>query len=469
MEILELDPARVPTRDRAGWLAATLRDAVTDGRAPVGARLPASRVLATHLGVSRGVVVEAYRRLVDEGLCVGRRGGGTLVRAAPVAPAPARDPTPPVDLDLSPGLPDLSAFPRSAWLRAERAVLDRVAPRDLGYGDPRGSPVLREALAGRLARTRGIRADPAHLVVTNGVAQGLALVAQVLLARGHTRAGVEDPGSHGAIAQTRSWGLKTVPVPVDASGLDVRALAASDVGAVFVTPAHQFPTGVVLSGPRRRALVAWATAGGLVVEDDYDAEHRYDRAPVAALHSLAPDRIVHLGSVSKTLAPALRLGWVLAPPGMRDELVARKYCSDIASPALPQLALAELITSGELDRHQRLVRVRHRTRRDALVAALAAHLPGAEVHGVAAGLHLLVTLPDEVVARISAGPAAGPERGAPVDVLLAERARRAGVAVHPLSHHRLTPGPPGLVLGYAAATPDRLREAARRLGALAGG
>ncbi|MGE3660952.1 MAG: PLP-dependent aminotransferase family protein [Pseudonocardia sp.] len=488
MELLELDPALVPPRDRAGWLAATLRGAVADGRVAVGSHLPATRVLAAWLGVSRGVVVEAYQRLVDEGLCVGRRGAGTIVHAAPVAATPAPPAPAPVDLDLSPGLPDLSAFPRAAWLRAERAVLERLAPHELGYGDPRGSPLLRAALAGRLARTRGIRADPADLIVTNGVAQGLALVAQVLSARGHTRAGVEDPGSHGAIAQTRSWGLDPVPIPVDGDGLDVDALATADVGAVFVTPAHQFPTGVVLAGARRRALAAWALDGGVVVEDDYDAEHRYDRAPVAALHSLAPTRIVHLGSVSKTLAPALRLGWVLAPPGLRDELVARKYHSDIAGPALPQLALAELITSGELDRHLRLVRVRHRARRDALVAALAEHLPGARVHGVAAGLHLLLTLPDDVVVALPpvappVSPRERPEReylsperavradldGPPVDVALAERARRAGVAVHPLSHHRLTPGPPGLVLGYAAATPDRLWEAARRLGALVHG
>lgn len=458
MELLDLDATRVPDRDRAEWLTGMLRDAVADGRLAVGARLPATRELAGRLGVSRGVVVEAYQRLVDEGLLVGRRGGGTVVRAAPVAgTARAASAEPPVDLNLSPGLPDLAAFPTQAWLRAERAVLARLAPPDLGYGDPRGTPALREALAGRLARTRGIRADPDDLVVTSGVAQGLALVAQVLVGRGHAAAGVEDPGSHGAIAQTRSWGLETVPVPVDGSGLDVDALAASGVDAVFVTPAHQFPTGVVLAAPRRRALVAWARAGGIVVEDDYDAEHRYDRSPVAALQALAPDRVVHLGSVSKTLAPALRLGWMLAPPDLRAELVERKYCSDITGPALPQLTLAEMITSGALEKHLRLVRVRHRARRDALVAALAEHLPGARVHGVAAGLHLLVTLPD--------GFATGPP-GVPPDVALAERARQAGVAVHPLSYHRLAPGPPGLVLGYAAATPDRLREAARRLGAL---
>jgi GntR family transcriptional regulator/MocR family aminotransferase len=215
---------------------------------------------------------------------------------------------------------------------------------------------------------------------------------------------------------------------------------------VLVTPAHQYPTGVVLAAPRRRALLDWARSGGLVIEDDYDAEHRYDRAPVAALAALAPAHVVHVGSVSKTLAPALRLGWVVAPPAMREELVVRKQWSDIASPALPQLALAELINSGAFERHLRRIRVRQRQRRDALLAAVREHLPGAHVHGVAAGLHLLVGLPDGVD-----------------DADVAERAFAAGVAVQPLSYHRLRPGSPGLVIGYAAATPDRLREGVRIL------
>jgi len=448
-DFLQLDPADAPPRGMASWLTTALRAALTDGRLDVGARLPPSRTLAAQLGFSRGVVVAAYQRLVDEGLLVGHSGGGTSVRAAPAAPVPAAQAPPePVAFDLSPGLPDLSAFPRQAWLRAERAALTGLVPTDLGYGDPRGAPALRSALAGWLGRTRGIRADPAELLLVNGVAQGLALVAQVLRDRGTRAVGYEDPGSRGARDQTRFWGMTTVPVPVDELGLDVDALCNSGVGVAVVTPAHQFPTGVVLAAARRRALVAWAQAGGLVVEDDYDAEHRYDRPPVAAVHALAPDRVVHLGSVSKTLAPALRLGWLLAPPELREDLVERKRWSDLASPALGQLALAHMITSGGLDRHLRLVRARQRARRDALLDALTEHLPGARVHGIAAGLHLMVTLPDVVD-----------------DVALAERARRAGVAVHPLSWHRQLPGPAGLVLGYAASTPDRLREAVRRLGA----
>jgi GntR family transcriptional regulator/MocR family aminotransferase len=454
-DFLQLDPAAArhgrPTEDKRGlgdWLTAALRDAVGDGRLTPGVRLPATRALAAQLGISRGVVVDAYRRLADEGLLGGRRGGGTTVLTAPAAsrPAPAEPPPPRVAIDLRPGVPDLSAFPRQAWLRAERAALGRTPDAALGYGDPRGTVELRTALAGWLARSRGVRADPSAIMVVGGVAQGLALVAQVLTRRDVGRVGYEDPGSRGTRDQLERWGLRLAPVPVDDLGLDVDALAGTAVDTVFVTPAHQYPTGVVLAPQRRRALLDWARAGGLVIEDDYDAEHRYDRAPVAALAALAPEHVVYLGSVSKTLAPALRLGWVIAPPQVHEELVVRKQWSDITSPALGQLALAELITSGGFERHLRAVRTRQRQRRDALAAALHEHLPDARVHGVAAGLHLVVGLP-----------------GGVDDAAVAARAEAAGVGVQPLSYHRLRPGPPGLVIGYAATTPDRLREGVRLL------
>jgi GntR family transcriptional regulator/MocR family aminotransferase len=449
-DFLQLDPAAAPRHGVAGWLTAAVRAGITDGRLPTGARLPATRRLAGQLGVSRGVVVEAYQRLTDEGLLSGRRGGGTTVLPATLAPPAARgDPAPaPVPIDLRPGLPDLSAFPRQAWLRAERAALARTPDAALGYGDPRGTVELRTALATWLAQSRGVRADPSAIVVVNGVAQGLALLAQVLARRGVTTVGYEDPGSRGTRDQLERWGLTLAPVDVDDLGLDVDALIRTQVGAVFTTPAHQYPTGVVLAPPRRRALLDWARNGGLVIEDDYDAEHRYDRAPVAALAALASEHVVYLGSVSKTLAPALRLGWVVAPPDVREELVVRKQWSDITSPALSQLALAELITAGAFERHLRTVRTRQRVRRDALLAALREHLPDARVHGVAAGLHLLVGLPDGVD-----------------DADVAERALAAGVAVQPLSYHRLRPGQPGLVIGYAATTPDRLHEGVRLLAA----
>ncbi|HZG94001.1 MAG TPA: PLP-dependent aminotransferase family protein, partial [Mycobacteriales bacterium] len=251
------------------------------------------------------------------------------------------------------------------------------------------------------------------------------------------------------------WGLRAVPIPVDDGGVQTAELAASGVAAALLTPAHQFPTGVVLSPARRRALLEWAAAGGVVIEDDYDAEHRYDRAPVPALHASSPDHVAHTGSTSKTLAPGLRLGWLIPPPHLAAELVAAKHASDLGSPAVPQLALAHLLASGEYERQLRLVRVRHRRRRDAMLAALRTHLPQARIEGVAAGLHLLVTLPGTP--------------GHADDTAVAAAAGRAGIVVHPLSWHRRLAGPPGLVLGYAAYPPDRLQDAVRRLAAVVTG
>ncbi|WP_262384606.1 MocR-like pyridoxine biosynthesis transcription factor PdxR [Actinoplanes teichomyceticus] len=443
-----------------------LRAAITAGRLAPGTRLPATRRLAAELGVSRGVVVQAYQRLVDEGLAAARTGSGTVVaRDAAVAPRPSADrrrtlrrlrlplPTPDgIDLDLSPGVPDLSAFPRAAWLRAERAVLDRVTAADLGYGDPGGSPRLRAELAGWLARTRGVRAEADDILVCGGVAQGLALLAQAASARGEAAWAVEDPGSRGARDQVAHWRVRPEPVPVDDDGLRIAPLRATGLHTVLLTPAHQFPTGVVLAPQRRRELLTWVAEGArLIVEDDYDAEHRYDRAPVAAVQGAAPERVAYLGSVSKSLAPGMRLGWLIAPRRRQAELLAAKHASDLGSPALPQLVLAHLLASGDYDRHLRHVRARQRARRDALLAGLRTHLPQARVRGVAAGLHLLAELP--------AGD----------DVALAERVRAHGVLVHPLSWHRSQPGRPGLVLGYAAHPPDRLTDAAVRIGAALAG
>jgi GntR family transcriptional regulator/MocR family aminotransferase len=346
-------------------------------------------------------------------------------------------------------VPDLSAFPRAAWLRAERSALAEAGAADLGYGDPRGNERLRTMLAGWLTRTRGLRATPGDLVIVTGVAQALALLGQVLRARGTTRIAVEDPGSRGARLQLAHWGLEPVPIPVDEHGLQVDVLVRSGLAAAVLTPAHQFPTGVLLAPDRRRELVGWAAAGGLVIEDDYDAEHRYDRPPVPALQASAPDRIAYAGSTSKALAPGMRLGWLIPPRWLHADLVAAKHRSDLGSPALPQLVLADLIANGDLERHIRMVRKRQRTRRNVLFAALREYLPQARIQGVAAGLHLLVTFPDLA--------------GQLDDVALASRIEATGVLVHPLSMHRVAPGPPGLVLGYAAHSPGQLREAARRI------
>ncbi|MGW6917043.1 MocR-like pyridoxine biosynthesis transcription factor PdxR [Kitasatospora sp. NPDC054939] len=488
-DFLQLDTAEAPPGGLADWLTARLRRAVADGRLPPGSRLPASRVLAEELRVSRGVVTEAYRRLADEGQVAGRGRAGTVVVAAPSPPAQpsrpqpaavrgsalgaagggapervrglfAREPLPetfeilraaPARIDLGPGLPDLAAFPRAAWLRAERAVLDGLCAADLGYGDPRGTPRLRTAVADWLARNRGIRADPDEVLVVAGTAQSLTLLGRVLTDRGITEVAVEDPGSLGARQHLAHLLTATPPVPVDADGLQVDALRATGAPAVLLTPAHQYPTGVVLSGPRRRELTAWAQEGGLVLEDDYDAEHRYDRAPVPALRAVLPDRVCYLGSVSKLLAPALRTGWLLAPPRYREALVEAKRFADLGNAVLPQLVLARLMESGDLERQLRLLRRRHRRRRDAMIRAIAEHLPGATVHGAAAGLHLMLTFP--------------PGLDCP-DTELAEAALAHGVKVQPLSWHYRLPHPQGLVLGYGAGTPDLLAEGVAVLGRL---
>jgi GntR family transcriptional regulator/MocR family aminotransferase len=462
-DFLQLSPGSAPARGLTAWLVSAIRAAIMDGRLGAGTALPATRLLAGELGVSRGLIVEAYQRLADEGLVNARPGAGTKVSGRPprTVRRPLPEPAPAsvlpqrwrthAELDLSPGVPDLSGFPRATWLRAERWVLEQASAADLGYGDPSGSEVLRRELAGWLARTRGLRAAPDDIIVVTGVAQALALVAQWLNARGRTGIAVEDPGSRGAHDELAYWGLRPRPVPVDEHGLNTADLAATDVRAALITPAHQFPTGVVLAPERRRELLDWAAAvDALIIEDDYDAEYRYDRAPVPALKARAPEHVAYAGSTSKTLAPGLRLGWLIPPARLHAGLVDAKHAADLGSPALPQLVLARLIASGELEQHIRGVRKRQRTRRDALLGALREHLPGARVQGVAAGLHLLITFPD----------LAGDIR----DTDLAERLLRAGVLVHPLSWHRQLAGPPGLVLGYAAHTPDQLREAARRIG-----
>ncbi|MET8153247.1 PLP-dependent aminotransferase family protein [Actinoplanes sp. NPDC049668] len=461
VDFLELYAGAAPAKGVTTWLVDVLRAAIAGGSLPAGARLPATRVLAAELGLSRGVVVEAYQRLTDEGLLSGRTGAGTVVIAPASAPrgesrprdaSGMRLPLPPsadIELDLSPGVPDLSAFPRAAWLRAERIVLAGASNADLGYGDPRGSPRLRGELAGWLSRTRGVRATADDLIVTGGVAQALALLSQSLRSRGVAEVAIEDPGSRGTREELEHWGLRTVPIPVDEQGIRVAELDAAGARTVLLTPAHQFPTGVVLSPARRRALLDRpGDPSGLIIEDDYDAEHRYDRAPVAALQGSAPERVAYAGSVSKSLAPGMRLGWLIAPRRLHAELVTAKHASDLGNPALPQLIFAHLLAAGDYERHLRTVRRRQRARRDALLSGLAEHLPAARVEGVAAGLHLLITLP-----------------GAGDDTELARRIERAGVRVHPLSWHRQLDGPPGLVLGYAALPPDRLQEAARRIGA----
>ncbi|MEU6680011.1 PLP-dependent aminotransferase family protein [Streptomyces sp. NPDC046925] len=448
---LLLPAASAPARSRGRSLQSALREAVRAGQLAQGTRLPSSRALAADLGVSRGLVTEAYEQLTAEGYLRSDRGAGTWVGGAVRKAAPgARDLAPrPVHarVDFIAGTPDLSLFPRAAWAAAHRGVLAELPHHALGYPDPRGLPRLRTALAELLVRRRGVVADPEAIVVCSGVAQATALLGFVLHARGVRTVGVEDPGSpqHGELFA--SAGVATVPVPVDDEGADIGVLREHGLRAVVTTPAHQFPLGIGYSARRRAGLLDWArSVDGLIIEDDYDGDFRYDRAPVGALQGLDPEHVAYTGSVSKSLAPGLRLGWLLVPESLTDEVVARKRMMDLGNPALDQALLARFVERGDYDRQLRRCQRAYRERRDALVAALDTYFPGTEVTGIAAGLHVIARLPG---------------RWGPQEAFL-RRAAAAGVALRPLSDYGSASGPGVcLVLGYAHLTPARIAEGMR--------
>jgi GntR family transcriptional regulator / MocR family aminotransferase len=427
----------------------SLREDIRGGRLAAGARLPSTRGLAAELGVSRGVVTEAYSQLGAEGYLETRQGAAVrvarAVRAA-VPRSPARSLLPTFPYHFHPGLPDLAGFPRDRWLRSLRAAWRESELAAAGYGDPRGAPQLREALVGYLARARGAAGDPENTLVCTGFMQGFSLACRWLHAQGVEAIATEDPGwqIHRLIAANA--GLETVPVPVDAHGIDVDALAATGAAAVLVTPAHQFPTGCVLSRERRAALIEWAQEHeALVIEDDYDAEFRYDRVAVGALQGLAPERVLYVGSASKRLAPAMRLGWMLMPSWLAWQLIAAKAIEDGGSEIAGQLALSDFIRRGELDRHTRRMRLRYQGRREALVGALARWLPEARPSGADAGLYELVELPGDV----------------DEPALIAAAAKR-GVGMEGLGWHRFrTGGPPGLVLGYGNLSEPAIEQGVR--------
>ncbi|MFD5414652.1 PLP-dependent aminotransferase family protein [Streptomyces nojiriensis] len=382
---------------RAG-LTEALREAARSGRLAAGTRLPSSRTLAADLGIARNTVAEAYAELVAEGWLTARQGSGTRVaeRARPRRPAAAAPVRRPVRegpaYSLIPGSPDLGGFPRAAWLSAARRALTDAPNEAFGYAaDPRGRVELRQALAGYLARARGVYADPERIVLCAGFLHGLALLAGVLRARRVREVAVEGYGLDFHRNLLVRAGLRTRPLGVDAAGARTGELTGA-AGAVLLTPAHQFPTGVALTPARRAAAVDWArTTGGLILEDDYDGEFRYDRQPVGALQGLDPDRVVYLGTASKSLAPGLRMGWMVVPPGLLEEVLAAKRPTDWACGALDQLTLAEFITCGAYDRHVRGMRLRYRRRRDELVAAVGDRVG---VSGIAAGLHAVLDLPE---------------------------------------------------------------------------
>ena len=447
MQVSRDDPAPMHAQ-----LERELRAAVRGGRLAANTALPSTRSLAGQLGVSRGVVVEAYEQLVAEGYLVGRHGSATRVaaRAAarPAAQRPAA-PAPPARFDFRPGRPDVSQFPRAVWLRSVRRALNDAPADRFGYTDGRGLPELREALAAYLNRVRGTAADPERIVITNGYSQGLALVSQVLRANGACRMAVEDPSYDGARRIVAAAGLDVVPIGLDDDGLRLVDLRRADADAVLVTPAHQYPTGAVLPPGCRASLAAWAAStDALIIEDDYDAEYRYDREPIGAIQGLAPDRVIYAGSASKTLAPGLRLGWLLLPESLTEQVAAAKIAADNGSAALEQLTYADFMIHGELDHHLRRMRVLYRRRRDVLVDALHRHLPMLDVCGTAAGLHLMAWLPEHLD-----------------EATIIRRSAEQGLLLYGMAeqHVRLG-GAGGLIIGYASLTERQIEDGVRLLG-----
>ncbi|MER6223712.1 PLP-dependent aminotransferase family protein [Streptomyces sp900105755] len=433
---LHLEPAAGPGLRRG--LTDALREAVRSGRLLPGTRLPSSRALAADLAIARNTVADAYADLVAEGWLTARQGSGTRVATgvAPVrqAATPAGTTAHRPAYDLRAGFPDVSAFPRAEWLKAARRALTAAPNEAFGYGDPRGRPELRTALAAYLARARGVRADPERIVICAGFSHGLSLLGGMLRARGADTVAVESYGLDEHWQLLTAAGLRQAPLPFDGLGTDTTELAKGPA-AVLLTPSHQFPMGVPLHHDRRAGVVDWARrTGGLVLEDDYDGEFRYDRRPVGALQGLAPDEVVYLGTASKSLAPGLRLAWMVLPPSVAGEVTAVKGGVDTCS-APEQLTLAEFITSGAYDRHVRAARSRYRRRRDALVTALAERAPAIRVTGIAAGLHAVLRLPPGTRDRVIRAAA---DRGLAVESLT-PRHRHPDAAVVP---------PDALVLGY---------------------
>jgi GntR family transcriptional regulator / MocR family aminotransferase len=437
-------------------LQAAVRHAIRTGGLRPGDRVPATRVLADDLSFARNVVVDAYDQLVSEGYLVASHGSGTRVSgrtgmpphvdhgSAPTVPSPAGD-TATIRIDLSPGLPDLVAFPVRAWRRCLSEALDALPAAELGYTDGRGAAELRTELARYLHRVRGAAVDPERLVITTGVSAALGLLARTLVADGRRVVAVEDPHAYNQRDALVTAGATTVPVPVDADGLRVDLLGDAD--AVVVAPAHQYPLGHVLSPQRRDALVAWARArpGRLVIEDDYDAEFRFDRRPIGSMQGLASDVVALTSSVSKTLSPALRLGWLSVPPTIADAVIERVRTEWTTPDTVAQHALAVLIGSG---RYDRIIRARRRTyqqRRTAMVAALES-VPNCEVVGAAGGLHLTVLLPAECDERVVSSAMAA-----------------HGICAPPLGEYRIAPGPPGLVMSFANIGRDDAAQVASAL------
>jgi len=435
-----------------------LRAAIRSGRLRAGVKLPPSRVLADELQVSRGVVVEAYSQLVAEGYLVARPGQGTRIAEGlaqqPPAPRAPSASNRRVRYDLRSGVPDLSFFPRREWHAAMSAALREIPDAAFSYGSRRGLRRLRIALSDYLGRVRAVVADPDRTFISVGAAHGMGVLWHALRQRGAKRVAVEDPAWRAIPETVIQAGLEAVPIRVDEHGLDVGELEATDVDAVALSSAHQYPTGTVLSPTRRAELMTWARRRGtLIVEDDYDAEYRYDREPLASLQGLAPDCVAYVGTASKTLAPGVRVAWVLVPSHLVGEMAAQHGVARAVPSPLMQAAYAVLLERGAIDRHLRRTRRRYHARRNLLIECLERSLPEATVGGAAAGLHLIGWLPE------------GADEGA-----ISDGAASRGVAIHTLHHDCAVAArfAPALLLGYGLIPEPAIPLAIEQLAIAAG-
>lgn len=462
--------------DLASQIYLQLREAVLDGRLSGGDRLPPTRVLAEQLAVSRGTVTTAYDRLAAEGFLESRAGSGSFVsRCAPRAGTDSRRATPgvvrpvppwrarwspprhpgPAAFDLSVGVPDGSLFPLPVWRRLVAAELRLGQHGGLGrlatgpYDDP-GHARLQDEIARYLGLSRSVVAGGGDVIVTTGAQQALDLVVRVLLEPGAVAA-VEDPGYTAVHRLLETHRVRVVGVPVDAEGIVVDALPA-DARLVYVTPSHQFPTGVPMSLARRTALLEWAARhDAVVVEDDYDSEFRFADRPLEPLQSLDREgRVVYVGSFSKTLLPALRVGYAVAPASLQPALREAKRVTDWAGDAVTQGALATFLAEGHLAAHVRRASRVYRERRGILIDEVERCLADlVEVVPSVAGLHICGVLRDAEAD----------------DTTVVSSASDVGVAVEPLSvRFRDQPGRPGLLLGVGGIETPRIPQAVRLLG-----
>ncbi len=465
-------------------LQRALRAAILEGVLRPGERLPGSRTLARELGLSRNTVLIALQQLLSEGYLGARAGSGSYVaQELPLAPSsPARAAsaaeqsprprlaraaralqqlplTPSWELRRDPGTVDFrygdaayQDLPIVAWGRLYGRVLRRAGVRDLSYRVPGGLPVLREALCAYLARARGVRCTPQQVIVTAGSQQAIDLALRVLVDPGD-RVALEEPHYPGFRLPLMQARAKLLPVPVDEHGMCVERLARSrNVRLVCVTPSHQFPTGALLSAARRLALLSFAHAqGAYVIEDDYDGEFRYAGAAVESLQGRDPQRVLYMGTFSKVMFPALRLGYVVVPEALVDPFLRMKVGMDTGSAGLDQLALAEFIARGQLERHIRRTRLRNAKRRAALLAALERRLAGrVRVAGPPAGLHVWLELPELL-----------PEHARSLQTL----ARTEGVTLHSAAACYLRRPPhASFILGYASLTPSQIERGVAALG-----